>query len=352
MDDARLITQLMTMTRGSKPERKAAAAWIEALMRGDPDNPRHIAAAGMLAWADGRYADAIGLFGRLAASSDDEVFSFLLATLQCSDGQVREALGWIERGLAQAGGESPFFECRAGQLYVAMLIEAWRLEDQSWPFDPARLRDEALPLMSEACRDVASRLLETGHAEGEPSRFGGEIPEDDGRVLFNLARMVKPRRILEVGFAKGLSTIHLMAGAGAALERHTVIDPTQDYGYSYNGMRNVTAAGFADKLRLIEMPSQFALPKLMATGASFDLIFIDSAHSFDATFIEAWYATMLSRPGTVLAFHDRGMAPVAAVLDYLRTNLGYRMMVAGEVAILLRVEAIPTHEHNYVPFQT
>ncbi|MBF0333391.1 MAG: class I SAM-dependent methyltransferase [Alphaproteobacteria bacterium] len=337
---------------------------LDALDRGGPegaailpsiahhlDNPHmRQALACRLAMADGRDAEALAMFAQAALLGHAERSGFL-GTLVQGRGAHRRAIAFLARNeVARTGCPVGALQ---GLLFYLLDARAWSMADIPWPLDNARLADPALPRMPPACRDVVARLIATGHAEGPPTPMaGGEIAPADGDALFNLARMLRPRRILEIGFAKGLSTLHLMAGAGDALERHTVVDPLQYSAYRRNGVRNVTAAGFGDKLRLIPAPSHVGLPRLLAAGEGFDLIFIDGCHSFETTLVDALYADQLSEPGTIVAFHDWTMEPVFAAIEFMRSNRYYGGLTAAHVLITRRNLARFNQEQAYVPFAT
>ncbi|MBF0332204.1 MAG: class I SAM-dependent methyltransferase [Alphaproteobacteria bacterium] len=327
----------------------AARAEIEALCRQFPEDAHLLAARFHLAMRDGDESGAAALAEQIASRDAAEVTAWVNALLYL--GGHREAIAVLERRGCLSGGGP--MQALLGLLLNVPYLRAYALDPAAWPFDPTRLTEPALPRMPEPCRGLVARIVTTGHGEGPATpQAGGEVTAADGDVLFNLAQAIRPRRTLEVGFAKGLSTLYLLSGGAGAIERHTVIDPMQRSAYHYNGVRNVTAAGHGDKLRLMEMPSQVALPRLLSTGEAFDLIFIDGNHSFESAFVDAFHADQLSEPGTILAFHDCVTKPVGAVLDFMVTNRGYEMLERGNVAILRRVRATWNGEEHWVPFRT
>lgn len=52
--------------------------------------------------------------------------------------------------------------------------------------------------------------------------------------------------------------------------------------------------------------SQQALPKLVAQKKQYDFIYVDASHRADDTFVDAYYANKLLRPGGLIIFDDFG----------------------------------------------
>ncbi|MBF0333392.1 MAG: class I SAM-dependent methyltransferase [Alphaproteobacteria bacterium] len=344
MTAAQMIEALRDL---DESRRQAALAVLGGPPAGLAGEPGLAALAADVALHQGREADALLLLGAI----DVEDPSALAATsaVLAEIGAVRRVIALLER--ARRAGCDARLEALAGSLHHGIYNREFLIRDMPWPFDPARLGEPALPRMSPACRDVASRILTTGHAEGEPTPLtGGQIPAEDGDVLFQVVAGAKPRRVLEIGFATGLSTLYMLAAG--SIESHTVMDPLQRSAYRLNGLRNVAAAGFDGKVTLIERPSNVGMPALLAEGHSYDMIFIDASHSFENTFLEAFHADQMAEPGALLVFHDQVMEPVQAVLEFLRTNRGYVGITHANVAILRRDTGRGNHEQQYVPFRT
>src|SRR4029450_11609121 len=129
-------------------------------------------------------------------------------------------------------------------------------------------------------------------------------------VIKGLVRSIKSRAALEIGMARGFSSVAILS----ALEpdgRLTSVDPFQlvPSGYGGAGVATVRSAGFAHRHTLIAEPDYVALPALLRNQQQFDFIFIDGYHSFDYTLLDFFYADLLLKVGGVVAFHDSNRGP-------------------------------------------
>lgn len=123
-----------------------------------------------------------------------------------------------------------------------------------------------------------------------------------------MQRVRSPARYLEVGIYGGGTIKFLMDHVPSIqctgvdlFEDLQVINNTHDGG-------NYTQAdvqGFlGDSVRLIKGDSADVLPSLASTGESFDLIFIDGNHTYEATRIDLQNSLALLAPGGFFALHN------------------------------------------------
>ncbi|MBI4968607.1 MAG: class I SAM-dependent methyltransferase [Rhodospirillales bacterium] len=217
---------------------------------------------------------------------------------------------------------------------------------------------DAFSRMAPGPAELLRRIVETGQGEGEPTPdAGGEIGKAEIDALYNLVRHLKPQATLEVGLAKGTSAITILAAlvdAGIAVPVHRAIDPFQSVVYKRNGLRNAAHCGFGENLVLIEDSSHRALPYLlMSEKRRFDFVFLDGNHLFDFTFLEWFYCDKMLPVGGTILFDDADMPAVAAVINFLATNLPYEVVT---ISARLRL-AIKTGEDgrlwsDFTPFAT
>jgi len=157
------------------------------------------------------------------------------------------------------------------------------------------------------------------------SPFPSAINRNEDEALYHLVRAVKPTSTLEIGTAFGLSTLFLcQALRDNKHGTHTAIDPFQSH-FKYLGLHNVKQAGLDDLLTFIEEPSQLALARLVSEKESFDVIFIDGAHVFDAVLVDFFFADQLLPTGGLLIFDDLWMPAVRKVLHFILTNRAYEI---------------------------
>lgn len=338
------VVEIGELIASGDPQGRTAAI---ALAARAPEDPAIFALTCHLYLSERRLDDLRDHLERAAARDIGWLNPFFHALVLM--GSLRRMAGFLDgEGVHRTGGPLAGL---LGLFHHVIHARGWSTDDP-WPLDNAHMLDPVADRMPPVSHELARRISETGHGMGNPTpTAGGEIPWSDGEVLFNLVAQLRPRRILEIGFAKGLSTIFMLS-AWDGIESHTVVDPLQKTAYDHNGVKNVAAAGFAEKLRLIQLPSAVAMPKLLADGETFDLIFIDGSHCFEYTILEAVYADLLAEPHTLVAYHDYHMEPVYAATEFMRLNRGWSRVIAADVAITRRDRAKLNFPEHYVPFAT
>lgn len=109
----------------------------------------------------------------------------------------------------------------------------------------------------------------------ERSRRMLNITRDTGELLAVLARLVKARRILEVGTSNGYSTLWL-AEAAQAMDGHVT---TVEFSAFKAGLAraNFERAGFLDRITLLQEDAGNVLAR--GEDGAWDLLFLDSDRS-------------------------------------------------------------------------
>lgn len=156
-------------------------------------------------------------------------------------------------------------------------------------------------------------------AQDKQHQLKANVDRTEGEFLFELISSdASIAKTLEVGFAYGLSSLHITAAtAGRAGAHHVIIDPFQKTQWHGIGIANLRRAGVTN-YELIEELSEFALPRLAkANPGGFDFVFIDGWHTFDHTLIDLFYANRLLRVGGYLVVDDCGVVGVAKAVSYV-----------------------------------
>jgi predicted O-methyltransferase YrrM len=195
-----------------------------------------------------------------------------------------------------------------------------------------------------AASELLDRIYATGKVEDARGRALEALPTGLPRAhTEELARLVRDEgaeSTLETGMAVGLSTLAI-CGVHAERNRgqHVAIDPFQSTDWRSIGRLNVRRAGLEDRVRLIEEPSELALPRLVEEGLELDLALIDGLHLFDHTLVDFFFIDRMLCDGGLVVFHDTWMPAVAAAVDYVRANRAYLDVAAGDdrMAVLRRV---------------
>jgi predicted O-methyltransferase YrrM len=140
-------------------------------------------------------------------------------------------------------------------------------------------------------------------------------PVDEGDVLFQLARQTPAGEGLEIGFATGSTALFMLH----ALDKgHLTSIDFRQFDHDYAGVALVRDSGMADRHTLIEENSIAALPRLLAEGRRFDIVFLDGWKTFDHVWVDSFYCAKLLKVGGYLVFDDARMPAVrkcAALLE-------------------------------------
>jgi predicted O-methyltransferase YrrM len=150
-------------------------------------------------------------------------------------------------------------------------------------------------------------------------------------ALCQLAQLVQPRVIFEIGTFHGYSTLHLALNAPADAVVYSLDLPPDnpelslgatimDVAIAREGAATSTFAfsgrDVASRIRLLHGDS--AAFDFAPWHGGVDLFFIDGAHSYDYVRSDSERALACVRPGGVVAWHDFGRSGVNGVGRYLR----------------------------------
>lgn len=186
--------------------------------------------------------------------------------------------------------------------------------------------------------ELIDRIYETGKVETADGRlldaFPAALPRFHAQEIGRLVREGGFTRTLETGMAFGLSTlaicsVHAEHGEGS----HVAIDPFQSTDWHGVGVLNLRRAGLDHFARVIEEPSDDALPRLRGEGARIDFALIDGLHLFDATLVDFFNIDRMLDVGGVVVFHDTWMPAVAQAVAFVRRNRAYAPVEAGDAAM-------------------
>lgn len=148
------------------------------------------------------------------------------------------------------------------------------------------------------------------------------IGKEEGMFLLHTIVSHKLKKVLEVGFANGVSAAYMLVGLQETNGDLISIDPFQTFQWKDAGTKLVKDMKQSKRHTLIQKKSHVALPELLEKYGeeSFDLIFIDGWHTFDYTLLDAFYAEKLVRKGGYIIIDDALHPGVNACVKYMDTN--------------------------------
>jgi predicted O-methyltransferase YrrM/SAM-dependent methyltransferase len=121
--------------------------------------------------------------------------------------------------------------------------------------------------------------------------------------IVNVVSTIKPKRVLEIGFNAGFSSLLMLMSYNDMditcidINLHNYVVPCY----------NVIKADYPNLNILLES-SQTALPKLISQNMSYDLIHIDGDHSLSGATNDFNLCLKLSKKGTIIIFDDTNIA--------------------------------------------
>ncbi len=141
-----------------------------------------------------------------------------------------------------------------------------------------------------------------------------DVSPVQGKLLHLLARMLRARRVLEIGTLGGYSTLWL---ARALPQDGRVVTLEADPRHAEVARANFARAGLAERIDLRVGRALDTLPGLEAEGEGpFDLVFLDADKPNQAAYL-AW-ALRLARPGSVIVGDN--VVREGAVIDDASTD--------------------------------
>lgn len=145
-------------------------------------------------------------------------------------------------------------------------------------------------------------------------------------TLRNLHLARQSAKTLEIGFGFGASSLvftqtHKDLGRPAE-KQHVSIDP---FARDWDGAGHVAIerAGLAGWLDFRPEFSCLELPRLLAAGDKFDLVYIDGSHLFEDAFIDLYFVARLLRPHGIVVFDDSSTKDIQKVIRFIRANWGH-----------------------------
>lgn len=192
-----------------------------------------------------------------------------------------------------------------------------------------------------------------GELRSMPRCGGVQIARNDSvDGLIEMLEFAKPQRVLEIGSSKGVSTEVFLLHC----EHVTAVDPWELWPY-YCGVRTDFKKNCQDKYSNLTCVQGFSPGALAGLEpASFDLVYIDGNHEYQALIDDVRGSFALVRSGGWIAGHDYWPAPgyrhVYDVVPAVHDVLGKPDRVFSDSSwIVRRPEALlepPTHRAGQI----
>lgn len=185
--------------------------------------------------------------------------------------------------------------------------------------------------MNKVLRQIIESKVVTSE-DGTQYNLHSHLPIIECNILTGWVTNLKPKAILEIGLAYGVSAM-------------TICDAISDwYGVSYDiidcfqndewrsiGLLNMQKSGYINQISFHEERSEIQLPQFLKEKRKFDLVFVDGTHSFDHVFVEFFYINRLLNKGGVVVFDDVQLKSIQKVLSFINCYGGYEKINVPEI---------------------
>jgi predicted O-methyltransferase YrrM len=164
-------------------------------------------------------------------------------------------------------------------------------------------------------------------AAGQTHTLDSNIMETEGQFLWTVIdRNPSIEKTLEIGCAQGVSSLFICDAISNRPNRsHTIIDPNQFTEWKSIGVKHLERAGF-HFFKVLDKPSEFAMPELLEQEEQFDFVFIDGWHTFDQTLADFFFANRLLKTNGIVAFHDVQMPAIEWAISYVGNYPCYEVL--------------------------
>ena len=176
---------------------------------------------------------------------------------------------------------------------------------------------------------VLSEVFDKGivvHPDGSELKAVANVSFENCRALHEFVLAEKPRTVIEIGMAYGVSTLSILT----ALEENgngklISIDPYPGWPTGAKVACNqVERAGLSGRHQHIYKPSYTALPAILDEGeVKPDLIYIDGKHNFDYAFTDFMFSDKLVPDGGTIVFNDAGWPAVHKAIRFVERHRRY-----------------------------
>jgi len=157
------------------------------------------------------------------------------------------------------------------------------------------------------------------------------IGEKEGDFLLNIITKNKCKKVVEVGFADGVSAAYMLTALHNISGHLTSIDPFETTQWKDAGTQLVKLMKMHTIHTLVQEKSHIALPELLKTHGegSFDMVYIDGWHTFDYTLLDVFFAEKLIRLNGIIIIDQATHPGVETCVKYLNTNWKFLQPIAG-----------------------
>lgn len=157
--------------------------------------------------------------------------------------------------------------------------------------------------------------------QGNAIPLDSNVSLEEALLLASAIMEIKPSCSVEVGLAKGVSTLAILGAINTiGVGHHVVCDPFQSE-YGNAGIEMVRRAGLTHCWEFHRKFPEEVIPNL----ESVQFAFIDASHLFDLTMMEFVLVDKKLESGGVVGFHDFWMPSLQKLFRFIKNNRAYEI---------------------------
>ena len=149
------------------------------------------------------------------------------------------------------------------------------------------------------------------------------ISQTQGMLLRSLIEYFKPKSLLEIGCAYGLSMLWIES-AQHKLQKHIVLDPFQNE-FGYQGQKLVKKFKLSSIKKILPEKSQIYLPKLIEKNEKIECFFIDGSNLFDQVLSDLQCSFQILPVGGVMILRNTWNPSIFKAILFMLYNMPVRV---------------------------
>lgn len=168
--------------------------------------------------------------------------------------------------------------------------------------------------------------------DGMQYRLHSHLPSIEGAILTEWIKNLKPKAILEIGLAYGISSMIICDAASTySLQSYDIIDCFQRGEWKSIGLCNLEKSGYLRHITFHEERSEIQLPLFLKEKKKFDFVFVDGDHRFNHVFVEFYYIDKILKTGGTIVFDDAHLDSLQKVFSFIECYGGYERIPLPDI---------------------
>ncbi len=162
-------------------------------------------------------------------------------------------------------------------------------------------------------------------ADNQSIDMASNISADNANRLYTAVKTYKPKFMLEIGLAYGISALAILTAMKENNNnaRLISIDPYQQESWQDIGLLNIQRSGLDSYHQFLREPDYLVLPRLLTENNSFDMAYIDGWHLLDYVMLDFFFADKMLKVNGVIGFNDTPRPGVKQTIQFLQNNRKY-----------------------------